>query len=73
MFVYVTKVEIEKNTLEKTEGTIKYKQSRDIGKSGHAKHVTKTNKKHNTTHNTKQMSKTDPTKKLGVNASVREG
>ena len=62
MLVYVTKVDKEKNTLEKTEGAIKYKQSRDTGNSGHTKHVTKTSNKHNTTHNTKQMSNTDPTK-----------
>ena len=32
-------------TLEKTQGTIKNVQSRDIGNTGHTRHMTKTNKR----------------------------
>jgi hypothetical protein len=51
--------------LEKTEGVIKNRQSRETGNIGYTRHRTKTNKnekQHNTTQKTKKMSNTDPSK-----------
>jgi hypothetical protein len=48
--------------LEKTEEAIKNGQSRETGNIGYTRHMTKTNKKKNTTQKTKKMSNTGFTK-----------
>ena len=58
-------------TLEKTEGSIKNEQSRDIGYIRHTRHAMKTNKTQtlNTTPQTKNMNNIDPTKLYIINIS----
>jgi hypothetical protein len=49
--------------VEKTEGAIKNRQSRETGNIEYTRHRTKTNKTNNTTQKTKKMSNTDPNKR----------
>jgi hypothetical protein len=48
--------------LEKTEGAIENRKSRETGHIGYTRHRTKTNKTKNTTQKTKMISNTDPIK-----------
>jgi len=62
-----------KKTLEKTEGAIKYGQSRETGNIGYTRHKTKANKTKNTTQNTKIDEQHGPHQKPRVNPGAREG
>jgi len=53
-----------KQMLEKTEGSIKNGQSRETGNTMYTRYRTRTSKPKTTTHKTKPMSNTDPTKLL---------
>jgi hypothetical protein len=58
------------NVRKKTEGAIKYGQSRETSNIEYTRHRTKTNKTKITTQKTKKMSNTDPNKKGGVRTHV---
>ena len=75
IFVVVYKrINIEQ-TLEKPEGAIKSRQSRNTGNIGRTRHKIKTNKtnKHNTTQKTRKMSNTQFNTKTELNTDDREG